>query len=228
MDVRYNSDYRMTFRGLQTCDIFQLSEFVLALERDIPQWKHLWASDDKLRKEKAKINGRIHSVLGNIRVNLMLDTTEITAEQEQWYRLRYYNVKALQLMLSHDNPFWENQKSEADILQQFQLLHIDAPMEEWYEEWTRFYEGCLSAKAERARIREERHNQQMKLQHLINIKQLKMEALIKTIEMHPSMIVSIHKTFDVRKPHPDTDRSLLHLCGFNRRRHQLFRQLQPD
>jgi hypothetical protein len=51
MDIAYNSDYQMTFHDLTSCDLHQLSEFILALERDIPKWRHIWVADDKLRKE---------------------------------------------------------------------------------------------------------------------------------------------------------------------------------
>ena len=59
MDIAYNSDYQMTFHDLTSCHLQQLSEFILALERDIPKWRHIWVADDKLRKEKAKIGERL-------------------------------------------------------------------------------------------------------------------------------------------------------------------------
>ena len=58
MDVAYNSDYQILLHDLTSCDLHQLSEFILALERDIPKWRHIWVADEKLRKEKAKIGER--------------------------------------------------------------------------------------------------------------------------------------------------------------------------
>ncbi len=67
MKIAYNSEYQMKFDSISTCDLHQLSEFVLALERDIPKWKHIWVADDKLKKEQAKIGERVKSAMRQFR-----------------------------------------------------------------------------------------------------------------------------------------------------------------
>ena len=45
MTISYNKDYMVDFRQLTRCDLHQLADFILALERDIPRWKHVWVAE---------------------------------------------------------------------------------------------------------------------------------------------------------------------------------------
>ncbi len=195
MTISYNKDYMVDFRQLTRCDLHQLADFILALERDIPKWKHIWVADDKLRKERAKIEERRKTARREIRLAWTTCEGRVTEEMEQDFRIRFYNIKALELMLNNDIPFWKNKKTEAEILDQCNLYHIDPPMEQWFDEWTAFSDECQKEKNERERKREEYLNHLMKIHHLINIKLLKINALIKTIELHPSLSVSTDKQF---------------------------------
>jgi hypothetical protein len=196
MTVSYNSDYTIHMEQLEHCDMYQMADYILALEQDIPKWRHLWMADEKLRKEKAKIEERRKKAMRDIRNAWTTHKGCITEEMERDHRIHYYNIKALDLMLKNDNPFWENKKTEAEILDQCHIYHIEPPMEQWFEEWTAFAQDCQREKNERERLLEEYYNNIMKRQHLINIKLLKINALIKTIELHPSITVSASKHID--------------------------------
>ena len=198
MKVWYTGDYITILKGLQDYDIFQLSEFVLVLERDIPQWKYIWVADEKLRKEKARIADHLKTSLRSIKLDYRYckDTKSFNFDA---CRIRFYNLKAKELMLQHGNPFWENKKSEAEILDECNVFHIVPPIENWFEQWTSFMEECEKEKAELERQREEYHNNLMKMRHLINLKQMKLEAFIRSIEFHPSASVRLSKIFDPNK-----------------------------
>ena len=43
----------MAFHDLTSCDLHQLSDFILALELDIHKWRHIWVAINKLHKEQA-------------------------------------------------------------------------------------------------------------------------------------------------------------------------------
>lgn len=196
-EISYNTDYVVRFENLRQYDAFQLAEFVLALERDIPQWKHLWTVAAELRKKSAKIKERLKNTLSEIRRNWITCNEKITHEQEDRYRIRFYNTKAAEMMLLNENPFWSNKKTEAEILEQCNTYHVEAPIEQWYDDWIAFVEACDTEKSERERKIQEQHDKLMKMRHLINIKQLKLEAFLKTIELHDSVCLEVDGRFDM-------------------------------
>ena len=193
MDIAYNSDYHTTFHDLTSCDLHQLSEFILALERDIPKWRHIWVADDKLRKEKAKIGERVVSSLQQFRYDWMSGQMHDDEKRIERFRIKYYNLKACKMCLDNDNPFWENKKTEAEILEECRTLHMDPPMEQWYSDFTDFVDGCKQMRDERDREREEQKRELEKLRHITRIKQLKLEALINSIELHDHFCVSVER-----------------------------------
>ena len=195
MGIAYNSDYQMTFHNLSSCDLHQLSEFILALERDIPKWRHLWIADDKLRKEKAKIGERLKSSMRQFRADWMSAWAQDDKKKIERFRIKYYNLKACKMCLDNDNPFWEDKNTEAEILEECQTLHMNPPMEQWYDDFTDFVDECKQMRDERDRKREERKREQEKIRHIIRIKQLKLESLINTIEFHHDFSVTVEQYF---------------------------------
>lgn len=197
-EVSYTTDFIVTLTDLQHSDIYQLAEFILALERDIPQWRHIWIAAEELQKKKTKMAEHLKFALSEIHHEWMFsDSYDLTSNTN--YRLRFYNIKAAHLMLEHDNPFWNNKKTEAEILDECNLYHVDAPFEQWFDDWTQFAHNCENQKTERDRKRQEHQDKLMKMRHLINIKQLKLEALLKTIEYHPSVTVKVYNNFDLNR-----------------------------
>lgn len=222
MDIAYNSDYQMTFHDLTSCDLHQLSEFILALERDIPKWRHIWVADDKLRKEKAKIGERVVSSLQQFRYDLMSGQMHDDEKRIERFRIKYYNLKACKMCLDNDNPFWENKKTEAEILEECRTLHMDPPMEQWYSDFTDFVDGCKQMRDERDRKREEQKRELEKLCHLVRIKKLKLEALINAIELHDHFNVTVEQRllnipvrFFSRRPIPSKDGHFVLLFKIN-------------
>ena len=195
MGIAYNSDYHMTFHDLTSCDLHQLSEFILALERDIPKWRHIWVADDKLHKEKAKIGERLKSALRQFRSDWMSDWKLDDKKKIELFRIKYYNLQACKMCLDNDNPYWENKNTEAEILEECRTLHMDPPMEQWYNDFTDYVDGCKQMRDERDRQREEQKREQEKIRHLIQIKQLKLETLINTIEFHDNFSVTVEQSF---------------------------------
>ena len=195
MGIVYNSDYQMTLHSLTSCDLHQLSEFILALERDIPKWRHIWVADDKLRKEKAKIGERLESSLQQFRYDWMSGQMYDDEKRIERFRIKYYNLQACKMCLDNDNPFWENKKTEAEMLEECRTLHMDPPMEQWYTDFTDFVDRCKKIRDERDRKREEQKREQEKIRHLIRIKQLKLEALINAIELHDHFTVTVELRF---------------------------------
>ena len=195
MDIAYNSDYQMTFHDLTSCDLHQLSEFILALERDIPKWRHIWIADDKLRKEKAKIGERVKSALRQFRSDWMAEWLPDDKKKIELFRIKYYNLQACKMCLDNDNPYWENKNTEAEILEECRTLHMDPPMEQWYADFTSYVEGCKQMRDERERKREELERELEKTRHLIRIKRLKLETLINTIEFHDNFSVTVEQHY---------------------------------
>lgn len=127
MNIAYNSEYQMTFNEISSCDLHQLSEFILALERDIPKWKHIWVADDKLKKEQSKIVERVKSAMLQFRSDWMSVGAKDDEKMIEKFRIKYYNLKACKMFLENDNPFWENKTTEVEILDECRTLHIDPP-----------------------------------------------------------------------------------------------------
>ena len=191
MSMVYNSEYQMKFDKISSCDLHQLSEFILALERDIPKWKHIWVADDKLKKERSKIDERMKSAMRQFRSDWMSVWAKNDEKMIEKFRIKYYNLKACEMCLENDNPFWENKASEVEILDECRTLHIDPPMELWYTEFSDFVDECKQIRDERDRQREEAKRKEEKMRHLIRIKQLKFEAILKSVEFHQDFSVEV-------------------------------------
>ena len=191
MNIAYNSEYQMIFDKISSCDLHQLSEFILALERDIPKWKHIWMTDVKLKKEKSKIDERVKSAMNQFRSDWMSEWAKDDEKMIEKFRIKYYNLKACKMCLENDNPFWENKATEIEILDECRTLHIDPPMELWYTEFSGFVEECKHIRDERDRQRMEAKRKEEKTRHLIRIKQLKFEAILKSVEFHQDFSVEV-------------------------------------
>lgn len=197
MQIVYNSDYQLTLRHVACADPYRLADFIAALERDIPQWKHIWMAHDRLCREKALIAQKVKNVLHDIRHRWTRGNTSISPQEREECRIHFFNLKAHELMLAHDNPFWQNRKTEAEIIEQCLLYHITPPVERWLEEWTSFSDVCSNIAEERQRIREEKEHAAQKAHHLVHLKDLKMYALLNTIEFHPSIIMDVAYVFNI-------------------------------
>lgn len=195
MLVSYNSDYQLLLHDLTHNNLQQLADFVLALERDIPRWKHLWLSAGQLALQKAKMSQRYASIMREMQRSLTSEKGDMTSQREEQYRIQFYNLKAMQLMLEKDIALWERRRNEEEILDQCMLYHIVPPMEQWYEEWQTFSANCSSMKAERIRKKEELHHELLKMQHLVQIKKTKINAMLKSIEYHPLVKAKVDADF---------------------------------
>ena len=191
MQIVYNSDYQLTLDDLSSYDVHQLAEFVLSLERDIPRWRHIWMAENKVSQMRLRMEERMKSIMREMRTVWKEKPYPIKDNLIQQYRLRYYNLKACQLMLNIGNPYWENKTTEQEILEECRLYHINAPIESWCEEYNELQNQCSKLKDERERRMEEQKRQQEKLRHLIQLKQQKIQALIKTMEFHPGFSVAV-------------------------------------
>lgn len=197
MQIVYNSDYQLTLRHIACADPYRLADFIATLERDIPQWKHIWMAHDRLCREKVQMAQKVKNVLHDIRHRWTRGNTSISPQEREECRIHFFNLKAHEFMLKHDNPFWKNRKTEAEIIEQCLLYHITPPVERWLEEWTSFTHVCSSIVEERQRIREEKERTAQKQLHLVSLKKLKIKALLNTIELHPSVRISVNDSFNI-------------------------------
>lgn len=100
-------------------------------------------------------------------------------------------------MLDNGNPLWDKKTTESEIIDEFNIYHIIPPIEQWYDEWTSFITNCKKVKAEREFRQQKFQEQLMKMRHLINLKQLKLEAFIKAIGLHSSIETEIIPRFNI-------------------------------
>lgn len=190
MQIVYNSDYQMTFNKLSSCDVHQLSEFILSLERDIPKWRYIWIAQDILCKKKLHVHEQVKHAMHEIETKLLSVQDAVSISTIEQCRLRYYNLKTSLLMLEIGNPFWKNKATEQDIFEECHLYHIDPPMELWCEEFAQILDECNKIRDEKI---EEEKRQVEKAKHLITLKQRQLQAIIKTMELHSGFRVEVHR-----------------------------------
>ena len=200
MLIVYNSDYQMTLDDLSSCDIHQLSEFVLSLERDLPKWQHIWMAESKVCKMRLHMRDRVKSIMSEMRTVWKENPYPIKDNLVQQYRLRYYNLKACQLMLTIGNPYWENKATEQEILEECRRYHINAPIESWCEEYDELLNQYNKLRDERERELEEWKRQHEKECHLAQLKKLKLLAFIKNMEFHPEFSVTVYNISEYPRP----------------------------
>lgn len=193
MQIVYNSDYQMTFNKLSSCDVHQLSEFILSLERDIPKWRYIWIAQNILCKKKLHVHEQVKHAMHEIEAKLLSVQEAVSISTIEQCRLRYYNLKTSLLMLEIGNPFWKNKATEQDIFEECRLYHIDPPMELWCEEFAQILNECNKIRDEKIRKIEEKKRQEEKENHLLKLKQRQLQAIIKTIELHPGFRVEVHR-----------------------------------
>jgi len=142
LTISHTSDHTVTLSHLQHHDAGQLSEFVMALEREVARWEYRWSSEEVVMAKKALITKSIKKTLREIRRAWTSGNIEVTPALEQEYRFRYYNVKAKQMMLASHIPYWKYQRTVVGILEQFEVYQLVPPIELWHEEWTAFASAC--------------------------------------------------------------------------------------
>ena len=201
MQIVYNSDYQLTLDNLSFYDVHQLAEFVLSLERDIPRWRHIWMAENKVSKMRLRMEERMKSIMREMRTVWQENPYPIKDNLVQQYRLRYYNLKACQLMLSIGNPYWENKATEQEIFEECQLYHVDPPMETWCEEFSQLIDQCNKQRNEKERRMEEQKRQREKERHLAQLKKQKFQAYINMMEFYPGFNVTIQVDYVVRRKH---------------------------
>lgn len=195
MQTVYNSDFQLTLHHIASASPHRLADFITALERDIPQWKHIWLRYDKLCAEKVKMSQRVNSTIRDIRHRWTKGTTMPSLHEREEFRIRYFNAKARQFLLEQDNPFWQNCRTEAEIIEQCLVYHVTPPVEQWLEEWTAIADACNAVAEEHQREREEQARAIQKARHLVNLKEMKLKGVLSTIEFHPSVCMSVHSQF---------------------------------
>lgn len=199
MHISYNSDFRHTLRHIACVDLHRLADFIVALERDIPQWKHIWMSHDLLIREKMRMEQKVRNVMKSLRRQWTKAHAPMTEQLREDSRIHFYNLRAHQLMIEHDIPFWRNCKTEAEILEECLVYHITPPIEQWFEEWTAFVDACEAKVRERQRNRDEQERTAQKLRHLVSLKAMKAKALLVSIECAEDVSIAFNHYISVTK-----------------------------
>lgn len=177
MEVTYFGEYTTIINDISHCELAQLAHFVLAVNHDILQWRPIWLPEDALKAEKVRVLERYKTSLSQLHRALFRHKGMMADWEKAAYHRQFINIKAKALILEEGN----------------------VSRKDWEKEWNNFYDECMRGKAERDRSIEERRNKIQKMNHLIQMKYVKLASLIKAIDKHPNFSVGVEKYFDNRK-----------------------------
>jgi len=142
-----------------------------------------------------RTENRIKESLRQIRQAFTKSKTPVTEHMKEQYRMRYYNVKALQLLLANNVFVWNNCKNEESLLLQLQEHSLVPSLEEWQAEWQSFVQDCIDSKLKREQEREAARLWLNKQQHLVRLKQLKLQSHINHLKLHRGVTVIVGSSF---------------------------------
>lgn len=138
-------------------------------------------SDDPHYKDLLRLARRMRVSLKNIRYQLTHLKTPLTAEEERFYRMRFFNVRAIGLMLEYGIPKWQNCRDDEAILSQCAQYDIIPPLDEWQADWLTFTKFCADTQYQRLKIREEIQEKSLRLNHIVALKGMKAKALLAAV-----------------------------------------------
>lgn len=158
----------------------------------------------------AKLENRHKEALRGIRCALTDRKIRSTDEMKPGLRRRFFNVKAIELMMMNGIDHWTNGKCEEEIIEQCHSHGLEPDLNQWDEEWNDYAKACESLKAERIRKIEEDRINALKMQHMIQIKKMKIEALLSTIKFDDAVSVSVDKNFEYKPERINRGGYMLH------------------
>lgn len=135
-------------------------------------------SDDPHYNDLLRLARRMRVSLKNIRYQLTHLKSPLTADEERFYRMRFFNIRALGLMLEHGIPQWTNCRDDEAILQQCARAGIIPPLDEWNADWLTFALYCADTQYQRQKNREEIEEKALRLKHIAALKGMKAKALL--------------------------------------------------
>lgn len=142
-----------------------------------------------------RTENRIKESLRQIRQAFTKSKTPVTEHMKEQYRMRYYNVKALQLLLANNVFVWNNCKNEESLLAQLQEHSLVPSLEHWHTEYHTFVQDCIDSKLKREQEREAAQLWLNKQQHLVRLKQLKLQSHINQLKLHRGVTVIVGSSF---------------------------------
>lgn len=158
-------------------------------------------SDAPYYNDLLRMARRMKVSLKNIRYQLTHLNAPLTAEEERCCRMRFFNIRALGLMLERGIPQWQNCRNDEAIVQQCAKHGIIPPLDEWQADWLAFAIYCADTQEQRLKNREDQRRKRSKLDHLISLKDLKLKALLSNINYPSGVSVKGYEDwcYDVRQ-----------------------------
>lgn len=146
-------------------------------------------SNDPHYNDLLRLARRMRVSLKNIRYQLTHLKTPLTAEEEYFYRMRFFNIRAIGLMLEHSIPQWTNCRDDEAIVQQCAKHGIIPTLDEWQADWLTFAIYCADTQYQRENSKKVQQNKANKLAHIVGLKAMKAKALLAAVEFGPSMSI---------------------------------------
>lgn len=135
-------------------------------------------TDDPYYNDLLHTARRMKVSLKNIRYQLTHLKSPLTADEERFFRMRFFNVRAIGLMLAHGIPKWQNCRDDEAILSQCAKAHITPPLDEWQTDWLTFALYCADTQYQRQKHCEEIQEKALRLKHIAALKGMKAKALL--------------------------------------------------
>lgn len=151
-------------------------------------------------KEEAKLlraANRVKASLKELRYTLTHLKAALTDNEKSRYRMRFLNIKALELLLRHDLSLWTNCRDDESLLRQLADHDFAPELDAWEAEWMVFLDYCQMTQSKRIQQWDEQRRRAQKQLHLINIKQRRLGALVDTIQFNAGFVAKVYNNFTI-------------------------------
>lgn len=140
---------------------------------------------------------RVKASLKELRYTLTHLKTSLTEEEKGRYRMRFLNIKALELLACQNISLWNNCRDDEAMSRQLAEYGIVPPLDLWDAEWSLFLEYCQCVQSKRIQQWEEQRRWAQKMLHIINIKEQRLRVLVNTIEFNTGFAVKVTHNFSI-------------------------------
>lgn len=188
MSISYDGEDAVVLTDAAKYAPRQLLAFIEAIEKDTIHLQDLWQKENtECRKKRIWFLQLQKRCFRKFRFSWMSVMELKNPRLNEQYLIRYLNLKGYEIMLSS----WNLKNTVADIKDECLRQGLGDVVQQWQKDFVDFTNQCASIKNRNRLRREYKRKIQEKNRHLASIKRVKLEAMLKSIDLNHDFKVFI-------------------------------------
>ena len=180
MSISYVGEDSVVFTDVDKYAPRQLLAFIDAIEQDTIRLQDLWHKEKiERRKQRIRFLQLQKRCFRKFRLSWMSVMELKNPRLNEQYLIRYLNLRGYETVLSS----WIHKNNIEEIKDECIQLGLGDVVQQWRKDFVHFTNQCASIKNSNKLKREDKLKIQEKARHLTSIKRVKLEALLKSIDL---------------------------------------------